>query len=113
MECIFEEYIKFVNDFLITYYKLLLNTKYEKNLVRPFIDKYIDVRYYNKSEINEEDFTERLNKELNNVVIKVMEENESKSEKIKNIFALFSYVLFIVAFRLIIYPLILCILFRF
>lgn len=95
MECIFGDYIKFVDNFLTNYYKLLLDGKYDKNIVKPFIDKYIDVRYYNKYSINEDNFTERLNKELNNVVADLMKEHENKKEMIKNVFALFSYVLFI------------------
>ena len=95
MECVFSEYIKFVDDFLTNYYKTLLESKYDKNLVKPFVDKYIDVRYYNKYSINEDNFTERLNKELNNVAKELMSTYEKKQEQIKNIFALFSYVLFI------------------
>ncbi len=95
MDCIFSEYVKFVENFLINYYKLLLSTKYEKGLVKPFIDKYIDVRYYNESVVKENNFTDRLNKELNNIAKELLEENEGKEDKIKNIFALFSYVLFI------------------
>ena len=88
MECVFGEYIKFVNNFLTDYYKLLLDTKYDKNIVKPFIDKFIDVRYYNKYSIKEDNFTERLNKELNNVAADLMKEYEKKKEKIKNAFAL-------------------------
>ena len=95
MDCIFEEYIKYVDNFLINYYKLLLGSKYEKRLVRPFIDKYIDVRYYNKFVINEEKFTPRLNKELNNIAKEMLSENKEKEDKIKNIFALFGYIMFI------------------
>lgn len=95
MECVFSEYIKFVNNFLTDYYKLLLDEKFDKKLVKPFIDKYIDVRYYNKYTIKEDNFTERLNKELNNVAKDLMIEHENKKERIKNVFALFSYVLFI------------------
>ena len=95
MNCILDEYIKYVDNFLVNYFKLLLGSKYEKRLVKPFIDKYVDVRYYNKYVINEPKFIDRLNKELNNIAKEVMEENKDKSEKVKNIFALFSYVLFI------------------
>lgn len=95
MECVFGEYIKFVNNFLTDYYKLLLDSKYDKNIVKPFIEKYIDVRYYNKYSIKEDSFTERLNKELNSVASSLMKENEGKKDNIKNVFALFSYVLFI------------------
>ena len=95
MDCIFEEYIKFVDNFLVNYFKVLLSSTYEKGLVKPFIDKYIAVRYYNKFVINEPNFTDRLNKELNNIAREVMEANPEKGEKVKNVFALFSYVLFI------------------
>ena len=95
MECVFGDYIKFVDTFLTDYYKELLDSKYDKNIVKPFIDKYIDVRYYNKYSIKEDNFTERLNKELNNVASDLMKEYEKKKDQIKNVFALFSYVLFI------------------
>ena len=64
-------------------------------MVRPFIDKYLDIRYYNKYVVKEKDFTKRLDKELNNIAKEVMQENEDKVEVTKNIFALFSYILFI------------------
>lgn len=95
MNCVFEEYIKYVDNFLVNYFKLLLSSRYEKRLVKPFIDKYKDVRYYNKYVVKENDFTTRLNKELYNIAREVMEENPDKIDKIKNIFALFSYVMFI------------------
>ena len=96
MDCIFEEYIKFVENFLINYFKLLLSGEYERSLIRPFINRYIDVRYYNQfSFVKEPTFTQKLNKELNNVAKEVMSENEDKVEKVKNIFALFGYVLYI------------------
>ncbi len=95
MNCIFDDYMKFVDSFLSSYFRILLENKYERRLVRPFIDKYISVRYYNDFVVKDTRFTERLNKELNSVAKEMIKENEEKSEKIKNIFALFSYVLFI------------------
>ena len=96
MDCIFEEYVKFVENFLINYFKLLLSGEYERSLIRPFINRYIDVRYYNQfSFVKEPTFTQKLNKELNNVAKEVMSENEDKVEKVKNIFALFGYILYI------------------
>lgn len=96
MDNLFEEYVKFVETFLINYFKLLLGGDYERKLVVPFIDKYLDVRYYNKSVYeNEPKFVKRLNKELNSVAKEVITENEKKVEKVKNIFALFSYIMYI------------------
>ncbi len=95
MECIYEEYIKFTSNFLTNYYRILLGSKYDRKLVKPFIDRYIDIRYYNKNLVAGNDITEILGKELKNVVLELFEENENKTEFIKNIFALFSYILFI------------------
>ena len=67
MDCIFEDYIKFTTNFLTNYYRILLDKKYERKYVKPFIDKYIDVRYYNKYVVKSKDFITRLNKELNNL----------------------------------------------
>lgn len=95
MDNVFEEYVKFVNTFLINYFKLLLGSGYEKKLVVPFIDRYIGVRYYNKCVYeNEPKFIKRLNKELNSVAKDVISEHQNKVEKVKNIFALFSYIMY-------------------
>ena len=95
MDCIFIEYIKFVDNFLTDYYKEILGSKYDKDLVRPFIEKYIDVRYYNKYSVDGNNFTQIINKELNSVAKELMSTHEKKKDLIKDIFALFSYVLFI------------------
>lgn len=95
MDCLFEEYIKFVENFLLNYYRILLGSKYEKKLVKPLIDRYISVRYHNDSISKNRVFIQRLNKEMNNVAEELMKENDDKIEKIKNIFALFSYILYI------------------
>lgn len=95
MNCLFEDYIKFVDSFLSNYYRILFENRYERRLIRPFIDKYISVRYYNEYVVKGTKFTDRLNRELNNVAKEMIHENEEKTEKIKNIFALFSYLLYI------------------
>ncbi len=95
MDCVFSDYIKFVNDFLISYYRKMLDNKYEKALVEPFVTKYVDVRYYNKSEIKETNFTKRIDKELKEVFKNQLKNYPKRAETIKNIFALFSYVLYI------------------
>ena len=95
MDCIFEEYIKFVENFLLNYYRILLGNRYEKKLVKPLIDRYISVRYHNDSISKSRIFIQKLNKEMNSVAKEIMDENEDKVDKIKNIFALFSYILYI------------------
>ena len=96
MNCLVEDYIKFVKNFLINYYKLLLDSKYEKKLVIPFVEKYIDVRYYNNTIYERTtNFVEKVNKELILVAKEIINENKENEEKIKNIFALFGYVLYL------------------
>lgn len=96
MDNIIEKYIKYVENFLLNYYRLLLNTSYERKMVDAFINKYIDVRYYNNSIYEKEkNFVERINKELKLVAKELIVQNQEKTEKIKNIFALFGYILYI------------------
>ncbi len=94
MNCIFDDYIKFVDSFLCNYYRILLGNKYERRLVRPFVEKYISIRYYNEYFVRESKFTDVLNKELNHIAKSMISESENKADTIKNIFALFSYILF-------------------
>ncbi len=96
MNCIFDDYIKFVENFLSNYFRILLEGKYERRLVRPLIDKYISVKYYNDCVVLDKKFTVRLNKELNMVAKDIIRaSSKDKTEKVKNVFALFSYILFI------------------
>lgn len=96
MDCVFGEYIKFVNDYLMNYYRKMLDTKYEKGLVEPFVSKYIDVRYYGRTDLGQElSFTKKIDKELKEVFKSQLRDFPKRSETIKNIFALFSYVLYI------------------
>ena len=95
MDCIFSEYIKFVNDFLMSYYRKMLDSKYEKAIVEPFVTKYIDVRYYNKTDLKDMSFTKKIDKELKEVFKNQLKSIPKRSETIKNVFALFSYILFV------------------
>ena len=89
-------YIKYTQNFLYDYYRLLLASSYEKKLVQPFIDRYIEIRYYNNTVYTKEsNFVEKISKELKIVVKGMFEEYPNKEEKIKNIFALFGYILYL------------------
>lgn len=95
MTCIFSDYVKYVETFLYNFYKLVLQNNYEKKDVKPFIDKYIDVRYYNNIlHRKEEQFISRLNKELNDVAKTLIDNNPEKKDDFKNVFALFSYIIY-------------------
>lgn len=96
MDSVVDKYIKYVKAFLTMYYKTLLDNKYNAKLVMPFIEKYIDVRYYNiSSYASVIKIVERINKDLRLVAKELLEQNEDKTNDIKNIFALMGYVLYI------------------
>ena len=43
---IVSEYIEFVRNSFLAFFKIVLGRRYKRSLVLLFIDKYIDVRYY-------------------------------------------------------------------
>ena len=89
------EYVKYVNNSLIQYFKILMQEKYISSLVRTFVNRYIEVRYYNCGLIKrEKDFISRLSKEINTLAKELIKEDNSLEEEIKNIAALFGYVLY-------------------
>lgn len=96
MNCIIDNYIKFVEDFLTDYYKLLLGKNYNKKYISPFINKYISVRYYNNTIYSRGySFSERINKELKNIAEELIISEKEREDYIKKIFTLFGYILYI------------------
>ena len=88
-------YIKYTQNFLYDYYRTLLDNSYEKKLVQPFIERYIEIRYYNNVYTKENNFIEKISKELKIVVKEMFEEYPNKEDRIKDIFALFGYILYL------------------
>ena len=91
---IINTYVKFIKNKLLEFFKIVLKNKYQKALCEIFIDKYIDVRYYNETNhYNEKDFITRLNKDL----IDAYNENvkEDNKETLKTIVALFGYITYL------------------
>ena len=44
---IINQYINYFRKEYLEFFKLILRNNYQKNLCSSFIDKYIEVRYYN------------------------------------------------------------------
>ena len=96
MECIMEDYLKFTNNFLTDYFKILLDKQYDKKIVTPFIEKYIKVRYYNNGIFNnEKNFVEKINKELHSIANDLLKDDTLTENPIKNTYALFTYILYL------------------
>ena len=90
---IINEYISFIRSKLLDFFKLILRNKYQKNLCATFIDKYIEVRYYNETNyLSTKDFINRVNKELIDLAEKLA--TDDNTEDIKNIVALFGYIVY-------------------
>ena len=84
-------YTKFVKDKLLELFKLLLQKDFNTSTCKAFINRYIDVRYYNETNYTKEkDFINRLNKEL--VDVYESQVTEQNKENLKNIVALFAYI---------------------
>ncbi|MCR5224365.1 MAG: hypothetical protein K6C11_04385, partial [Bacilli bacterium] len=91
---IISKYIKFVKRELLEFLRLVIGNNYPKKVCKLFINKYIDVRYFNETNYSStKDFVARLNKEL----LDVYNENktEEEDEKLKSAVALFIYICYI------------------
>ena len=90
---IVSEYIEFVRNSFLAFFKIVLGRRYQRSLVLLFIDKYIDVRYYNETNyLTVKDFVKRLNKELVDLTERIA--NEENIEDIKDAVALFGYLVY-------------------
>ena len=91
---IINTYIKFIKNRFLDFFRITLKNKYQKNQVEPFIDEYINVRYYNETNYSKErNFVARLNKDL----LDVYDDNvvDNNEDILKTIFALFGYLIFL------------------
>lgn len=87
-------YINYIENCLFTYFKYLLGKDYKYKIVKLFIEKYIDVRYYNNGIYKDKNLADKLGKEFKLIAKELIKEDEEDSELIKNICALFGYVLY-------------------
>ena len=91
-----DNYIKYFEDFLLNYYRIILGSGYDKKIVMPFIEKYVDVRYYNNSIYSKGySFINKLNAELKNVAKEIIKQDNDLENEVKEIFTLFGYILYI------------------
>lgn len=90
---IIEEYVSFIREKFLDFFKFIMRNHYRKNICATFIDKYIEVRYYNETNyITVKDFINRINKELVDLTNKIADDDTL--EDIKNIVALFGYLVY-------------------
>ena len=90
---VIEEYISFNREKYLEFFKIILGSHYQKYLCSIFIDRYINVRYYNETNyLTEKDFVNRINKELVDLTKKLADDDNI--DDIKNIVALFGYIIY-------------------
>ena len=91
---IINTYIKFVKTKLIDFFRIVLRNRYQKSYVELFVDKYIEVRYFNETNYyGEKDFIKRLNNDLLDVYNANVD--DKNSELLKTIVALFGYLTYL------------------
>ena len=90
---IINKYTDFIKREFSNFFKLVLGNKYQKQLCLSFIEKYIQVRYYNETNyFREKDFIVRLNKELVDIFESIY--SDEVVDDLKNIVALFGYLVY-------------------
>ena len=88
---IIDKYIKFIKKEFNNFFKLVLNDDYSKKICNIFIDRYVDVRYYDETDYpKEKDFIYRINKEFISLYDALMGDDDNL---LKNVIALFGYLI--------------------
>jgi len=86
-------YTKFLKKEYLNFFRIIFSNNYPKDICSKFIDQYINVRYYNETNYRrEKDFINRVNKELIALYKKLR--TEENDNKLKNIVALFGYIIY-------------------
>lgn len=87
---IVDSYVSYIEREFYAFFKIVLRNKYSKKVITPFVDAYVNVRYY-----HEIDSSKSVIDNINNALKKVYDNNDCKDkELLKNIFALFSFMLY-------------------
>lgn len=87
------EYVTYVKKSILTFYKIVLDKKYNKGLIEPLLENYLNVRYYNETKYSrEKDLVERISKELSNTLKDIID--DKNEDLVKTIYALFGYVFY-------------------
>ena len=90
---IISEYVDYIKKTYLSFFRILLKSKYNRSICEKFVNKYIDVRYYNETNYPKiKDILNRVNKELVDVYEDVYTINDENM--LKNIVALFGYILY-------------------
>lgn len=90
------EYIDYVHDSIIDIFKIILDKSYNRRIVDVFVNKFIDVRYYNiTSYPKEKNFINKLRNELVDVAKELIKEYPKDIELIQNVCGLFGYIVYI------------------
>ena len=90
---IIDEYIKYIKKSFTNLFKIVFKDAFKKSFYVTFLDKYIDVRYYDETNYHKEsDFIKRINKELIDIYGDIID--EENMDDLKNIVAFFAYVVY-------------------
>jgi len=92
---IIKEYVSFLQKSYLELFKIIFKDKAKKDVYLAFIDRYLTVRYYNETNYSsDKDFMKRINKELIDVLTTFENDEENDIDTLKNIVALFGYIVY-------------------
>lgn len=91
---IISEYIELLKREYLSFFKIMLKHRFSKEVCLAFLDRYFIVRYHDETNYPKiKDFTERLNRELLDV-LDTFDENANQNI-LKNIVAMFGFILYL------------------
>ena len=85
---VMEEYLSITKDYIIKYMKLVMQSKYNKEVCERLISKYIETRYNNYYEDEVEkgmSIRKRIMEELKQTANRLIENDIDKKENVDNI----------------------------
>lgn len=89
------DYINFVKKSITNYTKLIMSKKFNKEIFDTLLNTYINTRYYNYYDSKYKNYSLKINYNLKNEVLKIMQTDDQKyNELAKKTYLVFKYIIY-------------------
>lgn len=92
---VMDSYIKYTQKQITQYIRLILKSKYDKDISNEFLETYINVRYLNYEQSDERLFYKKVNKALEEKKAELEKKYPYDKKIIENIFEIYDYIIYI------------------